>query len=119
VSLSAQLAVGNLQYRVTDLLRKHDFSVFSDAQQHLVKLQAACGTDAQHRTLAQMIDEAAKQRASVFRIVGFTAFVAYAMALPQASIWYRRNWRMTFTGRFDGLVFGLLTGGVFGWLWPH
>jgi len=55
---------------------------------------------------------------AVFRIVGFTAFVAYAMALPQASIWYRRNWRMTFTGMFDGLLFGLLTAGVFGWLWP-
>jgi hypothetical protein len=55
---------------------------------------------------------------AVFRIVGFTAFVAYAMALPQASIWYRRNWRMTLTGMFDGLVFGLLTAGIFGWLWP-
>jgi hypothetical protein len=55
---------------------------------------------------------------AVFRIVGFTAFVAYAMALPQASIWYRRNWRMTMAGMFDGLVFGLLTAGIFGWLWP-
>ena len=56
---------------------------------------------------------------AVFRIVGFTAFVAYAMALPQASIWYRRNWRMTLAGMFDGLVFGLLTAGIFGWLWPR
>ena len=56
---------------------------------------------------------------AVFRIVGFTAFVAYAMALPQAAIWYRRNWYMTLTGMFDGLVFGLLTAGIFGWLWPR
>ena len=55
----------------------------------------------------------------VFRIVGFTAFVAYAMALPQASIWYRRDWRTTLISMFDGLVFGLLTAGIFGWLWPH
>ena len=55
----------------------------------------------------------------VFRIVGFTAFVAYAMALPQASIWYRRSWRTTLISMFDGLVFGLLTAGIFGWLWPH
>ena len=56
---------------------------------------------------------------AVFRIVGFTAFMAYALALPQASIWYRRNWRMTLFGMFDGLVFALLTGGMFGWLWPR
>lgn len=56
---------------------------------------------------------------AVFRIVGFSAFMAYALALPQSSIWYRRNWRMTLIGMFDGLVFALLTGGVFGWLWPR
>ena len=55
---------------------------------------------------------------AVFRVVGFSAFMAYAMSLPQASIWYRRNWRMTFAGMFDGLVFALVTGGMFGWLWP-
>ena len=55
---------------------------------------------------------------SVFRIVGFSAFMAYALALPQASIWYRRNWRTTVVAMLDGLVFALLTGGMFGWLWP-
>jgi hypothetical protein len=56
---------------------------------------------------------------AVFRIVGFSAFMAYALALPQASIWYRRNWRMTLVGMIDGLVFAMLTGGMFGWLWPR
>ena len=56
---------------------------------------------------------------AVFRIVGFSAFMAYALALPQASIWYHRNWRMTLVSMFDGLVFALLTGGMFGWLWPR
>ena len=56
---------------------------------------------------------------AVFRLVGCSAFMAYALALPQASIWYRRNWRMCLTGMFDGLVFALLTGGAFGWLWPR
>lgn len=59
------------------------------------------------------------QYLSVFRLVGFAAFMAYSMALPQAAIWYHRNWRMTLVTMFDGLVFGLLTGGTFGWLWPH
>jgi hypothetical protein len=56
---------------------------------------------------------------SVFRLVGFSAFMAYSMALPQASIWYHRNWRMTLVTMFDGLVFGAVTAGTFGWLWPH
>ncbi len=56
---------------------------------------------------------------AVFRLTGFSAFMAYALALPQASIWYRRNWRMTLVTMFDGLVFALLTGGMFGWLWPR
>ena len=56
---------------------------------------------------------------TVFRLVGFSAFMAYALALPQASIWYHHSWRTTLISMFDGLVFAALTGGVFGWLWPH
>lgn len=59
------------------------------------------------------------QYLSVFRLVGFAAFMAYALALPQASIWYHHSWRATLITMFDGLVFAALTGGVFGWLWPH
>jgi hypothetical protein len=55
----------------------------------------------------------------VFRFAGTTAFAAYALALPQNSIWWRRNWMMTLKTMLDGLVYGLLTGGVFGWLWPR
>jgi hypothetical protein len=55
---------------------------------------------------------------SVFRLVGFTAFMAFALALPQASIWYRRSWRVTVIAMIDGLVYACLTAGVFGWLWP-
>jgi hypothetical protein len=54
----------------------------------------------------------------VFRFAGVTAFVAYAMALPQLSIWYYRGWRITLTSMFDGLIYALLTAGAFGWLWP-
>ncbi|HET9948118.1 MAG TPA: hypothetical protein VFQ22_04230 [Longimicrobiales bacterium] len=54
----------------------------------------------------------------VFRVTGTTAFAAYAMALLQDSIWYGRGWSMTLKTVFDGLVYALLTGGVFGWLWP-
>jgi hypothetical protein len=56
---------------------------------------------------------------AVFRFVGATAFMGYSLALLQSSIWYRRSWATTFKSVFDGLVYGLLTAGTFGWLWPR
>jgi hypothetical protein len=55
----------------------------------------------------------------VFRFVGTVAFACYAMSLPQASIWYKRNWGTTIRLMIDGLLYGMLTAGVFGWLWPR
>lgn len=54
----------------------------------------------------------------VFRLAGTSAFLAYALAVPQQSIWFRRRWRTTLLTMFDGLVYALLTAGAFGWLWP-
>ena len=54
-----------------------------------------------------------------FRFAGCTAFVGYSLALWQMSIWYRRSWTTTFKATVDGLIYGLLTGGAFGWLWPR
>jgi hypothetical protein len=56
---------------------------------------------------------------AVFRFVGCTAFIGYALALWQNSIWYKRAWGTTLRSTFDGLVYGLLTAGTFGWLWPR
>ena len=55
----------------------------------------------------------------VFRLAGVTAFVGYALALWQMSIWYRRSWGTTLRSTIDGLIYALLTGGTFGWLWPQ
>ena len=55
---------------------------------------------------------------TVFRVVSTITFMAYALALPQHSIWYRRSWATTMKSMFDGLIFGLVTGAVFAWLWP-
>lgn len=52
----------------------------------------------------------------VFRIAGTTAFVAYGVAYIQDSIWFGKPWAITVKNLFDGLLYGLLTGGVFGWL---
>jgi hypothetical protein len=55
---------------------------------------------------------------TVFRFAGTTAFAGYALALWQSTIWYKRKWSTNLKLNFDGLVYALLTGGVFGWLWP-
>jgi len=52
-------------------------------------------------------------------VVGTVAFACYAMSLPQASTWYKRNWGTTIRSMIDGLVYGLLTAGTVGWLWPR
>jgi hypothetical protein len=55
----------------------------------------------------------------VFRFAGASAFLAYAGALWQLSIWYRRSLRITVVSTLDGLIYALLTAGTFGWLWPR
>ncbi len=55
---------------------------------------------------------------SVFRFAGATAFIGYAVALWPMSIWFRRAWSITIKATIDGLIYGLLTAGTFGWLWP-
>jgi hypothetical protein len=52
----------------------------------------------------------------VFRIAGTTAFIAYGLAYVQESIWFSRPWSITIKNLGDALLYGLLTGGTFGWL---
>jgi len=54
---------------------------------------------------------------AVFRVAGTTSFIAYAAGVWPQSIWYHRPWSTTLKHTVDGLIYGLLTGGVFGWLW--
>ncbi len=55
----------------------------------------------------------------VFRIVGAAGFLAYGASQVQQSIWWGKPWRNTWKDVFDGLVYGLVTAGTFGWLWPR
>ena len=55
----------------------------------------------------------------IFRFAGTTAFIAYAVAQWSDTIWYKRSWVTTAKNTFDGLMYSLLTGGAFGWLWPE
>ncbi len=54
----------------------------------------------------------------VFSIAGVTAFIGYSLAQAQNSIWRGVTWGVTLKHMLDGLIFGLLTAGTFGWLWP-
>src|SRR5882762_9998269 len=56
---------------------------------------------------------------AVFRVAGTTAFLAYGLGHLSNGIWKGQTWGMTLKEVFDGLVYGLLTAGTFGWLWPR
>lgn len=55
----------------------------------------------------------------VFQLVSTVAFIGFAVALWQMSIWYRRSWNTTIKTTIDGLIYAFLMAGVFGWLWPR
>jgi hypothetical protein len=55
----------------------------------------------------------------VFRFAGTAAFMGYGLALPHDSIWSHRKWSTTIKLMFDALIYGMVTAGTFGWLWPH
>jgi len=54
----------------------------------------------------------------VFRIAGTVGFLGYGLALVQDTIWKGEDAVVTLKHVFDGLIYGLLTAGTFGWLWP-
>ena len=62
--------------------------------------------------------EAGTAYLKIFQVVGASAFLAYAGAVPLFSIWYHMTWSFTVKELIDGLVYALLTAGTFGWLWP-
>jgi hypothetical protein len=56
---------------------------------------------------------------AVFRVVGTAAFLAYGLGHLSNGIWKGQTWSVTIKEVIDGLIYGLLTAGTFGWLWPR
>jgi hypothetical protein len=56
---------------------------------------------------------------AVFRVAGTVAFLTYSGALLPAAIWWGKPLSVTVKEILDGLLYGLLTAGAFGWLWPR
>lgn len=54
----------------------------------------------------------------VFRMTGAIAVLAYGFYYIPNSIWKGSRWSVTMKFIFDGVVYGLVTAGTFGWLWP-
>ena len=56
---------------------------------------------------------------AVFRVTGTAGFMSYGLGQIVGSIWKGQPWSMTIKEVVDGLVYGSLTAGAFGWLWPR
>lgn len=68
--------------------------------------------------LASRTLDAGTSYLTVFRVVGTTAFLTYGFAHLSDSIWKGQSWGSGAKHLLDGLIYGCVTGGVFGWLWP-
>ena len=55
----------------------------------------------------------------VFRTVGTIALIGFAGALPVQSIFWGKPVRATALDMFDALINALITGAIYGWLWPQ
>lgn len=55
---------------------------------------------------------------TVFQVTGTAAFMAHGFIGFQESIWFALPGRVAFKHALDGLLYALLTAGIFGWLWP-
>jgi hypothetical protein len=55
----------------------------------------------------------------VFRVAGTAGFLAYGLGHLSDGIWKGQTWGFTMKEVIDGLIYGLLTAGTFGWLWPR
>ena len=55
----------------------------------------------------------------VFRVSGAVAFCCYVVAHWQNWIWWGKSTRFTVTNSLDGVLYALITGATFAWLWPR
>ena len=67
---------------------------------------------------ARSLGAAATSR-EVFVLVAVVDAGAHVFALWPLSIWYGRARGTTLRSTADGIVYGLLTGAAFVWLWPR
>jgi hypothetical protein len=54
----------------------------------------------------------------VFQVTGTAGVMAYCFANIPQDIWFGKPLRNVLACVGDGIVFGLMTGAIFGWMWP-
>lgn len=55
---------------------------------------------------------------AVFRVASTAGFLAYGVGNLSQSIWRGQPWSVTIKELIDGLIYGVVTGGILAWLWP-
>ena len=54
----------------------------------------------------------------VFQMGATVSFAAHLFGLVPEAIWFSMSWRRVVTTGIDALLYSLVTGAVFAWLWP-
>lgn len=55
---------------------------------------------------------------SHFQVVGTIGILTYSFSFLPNMIWFQAGKRAMVNGILDGLLYGLVTGAIFSWLWP-
>lgn len=55
----------------------------------------------------------------VFQVVGTAGILAYCFATFPHDVWFQKKRRAMAMDWIDGIVFGLITGAIFAWMWPR
>jgi hypothetical protein len=55
----------------------------------------------------------------VFQVTGTAGILAYCFASFPGDLWFQKKKRAMVMDWGDGVVFGVITGLIFAWLWPH
>ncbi len=56
---------------------------------------------------------------TVFRVAGTATFMAYALGDVPSAIWMGKPWPVVLKNSADSLIYALVSGGVFGSMWPR
>lgn len=69
--------------------------------------------------LASSVPGMAAPFANVFQLVALGAFMAYALGSVPNGIWCGHPWRSVRKYAIDGLIYAVIAGATFAWLWPR
>ena len=70
-------------------------------------------------TLIAYLASRAGRQPGALRMAATAGMLAYAFNSIADSIWYGKPWKVTAKVFIDGMIYALITGATFHWLWPH